>query len=71
MSFMHPGCLMQVPCAVPFLKLPILVRRLDRPLEFLPQSLREELLDRDVEFFGEDYCESRIDVILSLWLVLM
>ena len=43
---------------------PVFVDRLDRPFEFLPESLAEELLDGHVELLAEDNCESGIDVIL-------
>jgi hypothetical protein len=47
-----------------FLKIPVLICRLDSPFEFLPQRLGEEALDGDVVFLREDDGEAGIDVIL-------
>ena len=46
------------------LELPILIHRLDGPIELLPQSFREEALDRHGELLREDDREAGIDVIL-------
>jgi hypothetical protein len=46
------------------LELPGLINGLDGPIELLPKCLGEELLNRDVELLGEDYSETRIDVVL-------
>ena len=46
------------------LELPILVDRLDGPVELLAQSLGEELFNGHVELLGEDHRETRIDVVL-------
>jgi hypothetical protein len=48
------------------LELPVLVHRLDGPVELFPQCLGEELLDRDVELLGEDDGETRVDVVLKV-----
>jgi len=49
------------------LKLPrvIFTNRLNSPVELLPQSFREELLDRDVIALREDDCKSGVDVVLE------
>ncbi len=47
-----------------FSELPILVNRLDCPIELLPQCFGKELLDRHVKLLREDNGESRVDVIL-------
>ena len=36
----------------------------DSPVEFLPKSLREKLLNRDLELFGKDNSQTWINVIL-------
>jgi hypothetical protein len=53
--------------AEPYLELPVIgiFNRLDGPVEFLPQGLREKLLDRDIELFGKDDSQTRIDVVLG------
>jgi hypothetical protein len=47
------------------LEIPVLIHRLDRPVELLAQRLGEELLNGYVELLGEDDSETRIDVVLS------
>lgn len=47
------------------LKFPVLVHRLDGPVELLTQGLGEELLDGDVELLREDHGETGIDVVLK------
>jgi hypothetical protein len=47
------------------LELPVLVYRLDGPIELLAECLGEELLDGNVEFFGENDGETGIDVVLD------
>lgn len=49
------------------LELPIFVNGLNGPVELLTKCLRKEALNGDVELFGEDYSETRIDVVL-IWL---
>ena len=46
-------------------KLPVLIHRLDSPIELLPQSLGEEALNRNAELLGEDDREAGIDVVLQ------
>lgn len=46
------------------LKLPVLVDRLDGPVELLAQSFGKELLNGDVELLRKDDRKTRIDVIL-------
>lgn len=47
-------------------ELPVFVNRLDRPVKFLPERLREEPLNGYPELLGEDYGEARIDVVLQV-----
>lgn len=47
-----------------YLKLPILVGRLNRPLEFISQGLCEYLLNGDVVFLAEHDSETGVDIIL-------
>jgi hypothetical protein len=47
------------------LELPILFHGLDSPVEFLAESLGEELFDGHIEFLREDYSEAWVDVILQ------
>lgn len=47
------------------LEFPGLVHGLDSPIEFLAECLREEFLDRDVELFRKDHCETGVNVILQ------
>ena len=47
------------------LKGPILIHRLDSPLEFLSKSLRKELLDGHIELLAEDNRQTGIDVVLQ------
>ena len=49
------------------LELPVLVHRLDSPIELLPQGFGEELFDWHVEFLGEDDSQAGIDVVLRAW----
>lgn len=46
------------------LKFPVLLNRLDGPLELLTQRLGEELFDGDVILLAEDDSEARINVVL-------
>lgn len=48
----------------PFLELPVLVDRLDSPIELFAKCLREETLDGHIELLGEDYSKAGIDVVL-------
>lgn len=50
------------------LKLPVLVDRLDSPLELGFQSLGEDFVDGDVKLPAEDNRETRINIVLS-WLL--
>lgn len=43
---------------------PILVDRLNGPIEFLAESLREEAFDWHVEFLGKDDRQARVNVVL-------
>lgn len=45
-------------------ELPILVNRFDGPVELLAKRLGENSFDRYIEFFGEHYCQTRINVVL-------
>jgi len=47
-----------------YLELPILVGRLNRPLEFISQGLCEDLLNGDVIFLAEHDSETGVDIIL-------
>jgi hypothetical protein len=46
------------------LKLPILIRRFNSPLEFLSEGLGEEAFNGDIIFLGENDREAGVDVIL-------
>lgn len=46
------------------LELPVLIHRLNSPVELLTQRLREEALDWNVKLLAENDSEARIDVIL-------
>ena len=46
------------------LELPVLLNRLDGPLELLTQRLREELFNGDIVLLAKDNSESRINVVL-------
>lgn len=48
------------------LKLPVLVNRLDSPVELFTECFREKALDGYVELLGEDHGEARIDVVLII-----
>ena len=47
------------------LEFPILIHRLDGPIEFLSEGLGEEAFDGDVELLAEDDSETRINVVLG------
>jgi hypothetical protein len=47
-----------------FLELPVLVNRLDSPIELFAKCLREETLNRHIELLGEDNSKARINVVL-------
>lgn len=47
------------------LELPLLIHRLDGPLELLTQSLGEESLDGHVELLGEDDSQARVNIVLD------
>ena len=47
-----------------FLEFPVLVDRLDSPIELFAKCLREETLDWHIELFGEDDSKAGIDVVL-------
>jgi hypothetical protein len=47
------------------LELPVLVYRLDGPIELLAQRLGEELLDGNIKLLGEDDGETGVDVVLG------
>lgn len=53
------------------LEFPVMVvfHGLDGPVEFLAQSLREELLNRNVKLLCEDYGETGINIVLENTLV--
>lgn len=57
---------MKTPPCFCLLELPVLVDRLDRPVELLAQRLGEELLNGDVELLGEDHSKTRVDVVLDV-----
>lgn len=44
-------------------ELPVLIDRLDGPVELLTESLREEALDGNVELLREHDCQARINVV--------
>ena len=46
------------------LELPVLVNRLDSPIELFAKCLREETLNRHIELLGEDNSKARINVVL-------
>lgn len=46
------------------LKFPILIYRLDGPVELFSKRFREEPLDRDVELLGEHHGQARVNVVL-------
>jgi hypothetical protein len=48
------------------LEVPVLVDRLDGPVELLAESLGEESLDRNVKLLAEDDGEAGIDVVLDV-----
>jgi hypothetical protein len=47
-----------------YLELPVLIDRLDGPVELLTERLGEELLDRELELLRKYDGETRVDVIL-------